>query len=70
MSLSQEAIEEYKQIYQKKFGKEISDEDAREGGQSLIDLFRVIYRPLPGVNYEKEMRENESSTETAKEKDC
>jgi hypothetical protein len=59
MSLSQEAIEEYKQIYKKKLGEEISDEDAREAGQSLIDLFRVIYRPLHGVDYEKEVKEKD-----------
>jgi hypothetical protein len=51
MSLSKEAIDKYKQIYKKNFGEEISDEEAREQGESLISLFRVIYRPLPGKNY-------------------
>lgn len=51
MALSKEAIEEYKRIYRKNFGEDISDEEAREQGENLIDLFRVIYRPIPGKNY-------------------
>ena len=51
MALSKEAIEEYKQIYKKNFGKEISDEEAREQGENLIALFRVICRPIPGKDY-------------------
>lgn len=52
MSLSQEAIDKYKQIYKKNFGEEISDEQAREEGESLISLFKVIYRPLPDTSKE------------------
>jgi hypothetical protein len=51
MALSKEAIEEYKQIYKKNFGKDISDEEAREQGENLIELFRAIYRPMPGKDY-------------------
>jgi len=51
MALSKEAIEEYKQIYKEKFGEVISDEEAREQGENLIALFRVIYRPIPGKDY-------------------
>jgi hypothetical protein len=51
MSLSKQAIEEYKQIYKKNFGEEISDEEARKQGENLIELFRVICRPIPGKDY-------------------
>jgi len=44
-----EAIEEYKKIYKKVEGKEISDEEARERGTRPINLFRAIY----GVNNKK-----------------
>jgi hypothetical protein len=47
MSLSQKAIEDFKAIYRKEFNEDISDAKAQELGESLISLFRVIYRPLP-----------------------
>lgn len=50
MGLSNEAIEELKEIYRKKFNEELSDADAQEMGESLISLFRVIYRPIPERN--------------------
>lgn len=63
MELSKEAIEEYKQIYKEKFGEEISDEEAREQGENLISLFRVIYHPIPGKDYRIENKpEKHSST--------
>jgi len=45
--LSKEAIDEFKAIYRKEFGEEISDAEAGELGESLILLFKVIYRPIP-----------------------
>ena len=45
--LSKEAIDEFKAIYRKEFGEEVSDAEAGELGESLISLFKVIYRPIP-----------------------
>ena len=47
MGLSKEAIEEFKTIYREELKEEISDAEAQELGESLISLFRIIYRPLP-----------------------
>jgi hypothetical protein len=47
MALSKEAIEEFKKIYLKEFKEEISDAKAQELGESLISLFKIIYRPIP-----------------------
>ena len=47
MRLSKEAIKEFKEIYYKESGKIISDEETQEMGQSLISLFKIIYRPIP-----------------------
>ncbi|MFC1629743.1 hypothetical protein ACFL11_00765 [Patescibacteria group bacterium] len=44
MQLSKESIEEYKKIYKEVEGKEISDEEAREQGTRLVNLFRVLLR--------------------------
>jgi hypothetical protein len=47
MALSKEAIEEFKKIYLEEFKEEISDAKAQELGESLISLFKIIYRPIP-----------------------
>jgi len=47
MGLSKEAIEEFKDIYHEEFKEEISDAEAQELEESLISLFKVIYRPVP-----------------------
>jgi hypothetical protein len=48
MELSQKAVEEFKEIYQKEFGKKLSDSEAQELAENLISLFKIIYRPIPG----------------------
>lgn len=53
MSLSKEAIEEYKQIYKKEFGEEISDQEAYEQGSRLIRLFEILYRADKRIKGEK-----------------
>jgi hypothetical protein len=47
MKISKERIEEFKQIYQRNLGTEISDEEAYELALPLLQLFRVVCRPLP-----------------------
>jgi hypothetical protein len=44
MILPREAIEEFKQIYKKEFGEELSDQDATERATKLLDLYKVIYK--------------------------
>jgi len=46
MGLSEKAIEELKRIYSQEFEKDISDEKAKELGNNLIELFKIIYRPV------------------------
>lgn len=47
MALSKEAIEEFRQAYLNEFNEEISDAQAKEMGENLIALFRIICRPIP-----------------------
>jgi len=58
MSLSKEAIEEFKEIYYQEFGKVISNEKASELGGNLLSLFEIIYRPLPGSDEAEPMVKN------------
>ena len=43
-----ESIEEFRVIYAKECGKIIEEEEAREMASRLINLYLIIYSPLPG----------------------
>lgn len=45
--LSNQAIEAYQQIYKESFGTSLSTNKAKEEAQKLVDLFKVVYRPIP-----------------------
>ncbi len=45
--LSNQAVTEFKKIYKKEFGEEISDKEALEKGEKLLRLFQIIYKPIP-----------------------
>lgn len=47
MSISKEALEKFKEIYRKEYGKDISDEEALKQATSLLRLMKIIYRPIP-----------------------
>jgi len=42
--LSDKAIKEYKEIYKKKFGKDISDAEAREQGERLLGFYKILFK--------------------------
>lgn len=42
MPISDEAIAEFKAIWKKEFGEEISDEKARSRGQELVNLYKML----------------------------
>ncbi len=44
--LSNESIKEYQKIYKKKFGEEISYEGARKQGTDLVELMKLVYKPI------------------------
>lgn len=44
--LSKEALEEFKAIWRKQFGEDISDEKATEEGINLLTMMNVVYRPI------------------------
>lgn len=44
--LSDKRIEEFIELYKKRFGKEISKEEAYGNGIKLITLIKRIYKPI------------------------
>ena len=47
MIVSDETAEEFRQVYRKSYGEDISLDDAREEAGHLLDLFRLLRKPLP-----------------------
>lgn len=45
MTLSDENIKKFQEIYKGRFGKDISKEDARKQGVKLLKLVSIIYGP-------------------------
>jgi hypothetical protein len=44
MKLSDKAIKEYKEIYKKHYGQDISDEEAQEQGNRLLRVYELLFR--------------------------
>ncbi len=44
--ISEKALAEYKAIYRKEYGKDISDAEALEQATNLLNLMNVVYRPV------------------------
>lgn len=52
MQLSDKAIIDFKKVYQKKFGVNLTDIEANEKGVELLEFFKLIYKPIPRTQYE------------------
>lgn len=46
MQLPQEAIEEFKVIYEKEFHKSLSDEEASKLALGVYDFFKIVTKPV------------------------
>jgi hypothetical protein len=44
--LSKQALDDFRAIWKKEFGQNISDQKALEEGTALITLMRAVYRPI------------------------
>lgn len=44
--ISEQALQEFKAIWKKQFGEEISDDLAIAEAINLLNLFNVIYKPV------------------------
>ncbi len=44
--ISKEALEKFKAIYKRRFGKDISDEYALGSATKLLNLMKLVYKPM------------------------
>lgn len=54
MLIKQTDLEELKQIYLKHYGVSLTDEQVLDLGIKLVNLFKVIARPIPVVDIKKQ----------------
>lgn len=59
MQISDDDLNEFMALYRTEFGKEISRQDALEVTTRLINLYLIIYRPLPGERGDRTMPPSE-----------
>lgn len=63
MVLSDEDISCFQAIYRKRFGREISKEDAYEKGIKLLQLMSIVYQPMTEAEYQNlQVRRQETKT--------
>jgi len=48
--LSQKAIDEFRQIWKRQFGEDLSDELAESKGIELLKFMKLIYKPIRKVS--------------------
>jgi len=53
MLLNKQALKEFKILYKKRFGEEISDKTAEKVARKLLLLFKVIYKDQKNQQYNK-----------------
>ena len=58
MTLTPKALAEYKAIYKKLNGKDLSDQEALEQASRLLRAFELVYRPIPKDKWEEFKKEN------------
>lgn len=57
--VSQELLDKFKSLYQRKFDINLTDEEATKMTTDLLNLIRVLIKPLPQQNNNENYREGE-----------
>jgi hypothetical protein len=57
--ISNEELEEFKAIYKKRFGTELSNQDALEKATRLLTLMKIVYKPMTREEYDAVQKRRE-----------
>jgi len=55
MPLSDKAVQEFKDIFKKEYGQDLTDAEAREQGERLVGLFEILYKQAQ-IEYQRKLR--------------
>ena len=64
--LTENEVGKFQKLYKKRYGKEISREEAYEQGAKLIRLVELIYKPMTETEY-KQLQERRRKTSELKD---
>jgi len=53
--LSDKAVQEFKEIFKKKYGQELTDAEARDQGERLVGFFEILYKQAQ-IEHRRKMR--------------
>lgn len=59
--LSEEQITKYQEIYKKYYNKDISREEALEQGIKLVNLVKLIYKPMTKAEFQQVQKRREET---------
>jgi len=59
--LPDESVDEFRAIYKKCFGEDVSADDAREMARRLLMLYETLAKPFPGKSHWHSVREDQTS---------
>jgi len=59
--ISKERLKEFKKIYKKRFGENLSDQIALEKATKLLNLVKDVYRPMIKEEYDKVQKGREET---------
>lgn len=48
MQFTDNALDDFRAIYRDEFGEDITRDEAQEMGTHVVELLRILLRPLPG----------------------
>jgi len=55
MTLSDKSIQEYKDIFKKEYGQDLTDAEARDQGERLVGLFDIFYKQAQ-IDFHRKLR--------------
>ena len=58
--ISNEHIQEFKRLYKNRFGKELTDVEAREKASALVRFLKIIYKPMTKEEFDELARRSHS----------
>lgn len=56
-----EELKEFKKIYKKRFGENLSDQVALEKATQLLNLVKAVYQPMTKEEYDKVQKRREET---------
>lgn len=59
--ISKEELKEFKKIYKKRFGENLSDQVALEKATKLLNLVKAVYQPMTQEEYDKVQKRREET---------